>query len=349
MNKGSFTFSLCHGIFGNCETLLYGAAILSEPTWRDMAESIAGEAIERFQDQGAPWPSGALDGSPDPSLLLGDAGIGYHFLRLANPETPSVLLPTTSESVRASLRAREAHRTMSTSIEALTRGDVDSFFATTRRVIGRLLPGHVGLFDAMPPSTELVQEPPSLAAFARTLELIERLGTESEIAALIEDAFLPERMRFESALALRNHHYEILEWLTNVHLDDPPNDDVVVGLSRHTILVSCSWDWDAWLADANLPRPKPGPVSYVIYRRDNLVRIQRIGRFAFAVFSALREPRTLQQAFVGVGEALGVTTPEIEPIREKLKSAVIDQIRQAQRVGIVVVADSFAGHERWRA
>ena len=41
------------------------------------------------------WPTGLAGGGDTPGLLLGTAGIGWFYLRLADPEeTPSVLLPT---------------------------------------------------------------------------------------------------------------------------------------------------------------------------------------------------------------------------------------------------------------
>ena len=39
------------------------------------------------------WPSGLVSRGPNPSLMLGSAGVGYSLLRLYDPKTvPSVLL-----------------------------------------------------------------------------------------------------------------------------------------------------------------------------------------------------------------------------------------------------------------
>jgi lantibiotic modifying enzyme len=86
-------YSLCHGMFGNDETLILGSRILGNPSWEQSAVHRALESIEQYEFSGAGWPSGTIGASPDPSLMLGDAGIGYYLLRLAHTDTPSIVLP----------------------------------------------------------------------------------------------------------------------------------------------------------------------------------------------------------------------------------------------------------------
>lgn len=86
--------SLCHGRGGNCETLIYGAQILGRPEWLRRAEEIALQEIETCAAQRVPWPCGTYGSVEVPGLMLGLAGIGYFYLRLADPAgTPSVLIP----------------------------------------------------------------------------------------------------------------------------------------------------------------------------------------------------------------------------------------------------------------
>jgi len=86
--------SLCHGRTGNSETLIYGSQILGRPELLRRAEEIALQEIETCAAQRLPWPCGTYGSAEVPGLMLGLAGIGYFFLRLANPDsTPSVLIP----------------------------------------------------------------------------------------------------------------------------------------------------------------------------------------------------------------------------------------------------------------
>jgi len=86
--------SLCHGRGGNCDTLIYGAGILGRPEWLRRAEEIGLQEIESCAAQRIPWPCGTYGGVEVPGLMLGLAGIGYFYLRLADPAaTPTVLIP----------------------------------------------------------------------------------------------------------------------------------------------------------------------------------------------------------------------------------------------------------------
>jgi hypothetical protein len=86
--------SLCHGLAGLLDIILIAGEILGEPAFCSRAEELAQALIDRHAAPGD-WPSGAPSGGPNPSLMLGSAGVGYAFLRLHDPESvPSVLLLT---------------------------------------------------------------------------------------------------------------------------------------------------------------------------------------------------------------------------------------------------------------
>jgi lantibiotic biosynthesis protein len=87
-------FSLCHGRAGNADVLIHASQVLGEESWLKTAEAIAEEGLERFERRRTPWPCGLPDANETPDLMLGLAGIGHFFLRLADPaHVPSVLLP----------------------------------------------------------------------------------------------------------------------------------------------------------------------------------------------------------------------------------------------------------------
>jgi class II lanthipeptide synthase len=86
-------FSLCHGLTGNAEALMYGAEILNSEPEEDIATTlnVASAGIERYAASNSPWPCGTHVGET-PNLLLGVAGIGRYYLRLYQPSTPSILI-----------------------------------------------------------------------------------------------------------------------------------------------------------------------------------------------------------------------------------------------------------------
>ncbi len=85
-------FSLCHGCAGNADVLLEADRDLGIPGLRKLAEAIGYEGFERFESQRLPWPCGLPGAGETTSLMLGTAGIGYFYLRLANPKTPTLLM-----------------------------------------------------------------------------------------------------------------------------------------------------------------------------------------------------------------------------------------------------------------
>jgi lantibiotic modifying enzyme len=112
---GKANWSLCHGLAGNAEVLFIGREVLGK-RWDGLAalaREVAYGGIERYANRGHAWPCGARGDTPN--LMLGLAGIGYFYLRLANPAIPSILLLTreafgcgSSEDCRATSSTRRA-------------------------------------------------------------------------------------------------------------------------------------------------------------------------------------------------------------------------------------------------
>ncbi|HEX5705824.1 MAG TPA: lanthionine synthetase LanC family protein [Pyrinomonadaceae bacterium] len=99
-------YSLCHGLGGNSEPLVYGAQVLGRPDLFARAEEVALRGIEAYEAQRLPWPCGTPATLETANLMLGLAGISYYYLRMADPEaTPSLLifLPDTPARLRTSL------------------------------------------------------------------------------------------------------------------------------------------------------------------------------------------------------------------------------------------------------
>jgi lantibiotic modifying enzyme len=87
-------FSMCHGLAGNAEVLIYGAEIMSPEPEKEpaLALSVANFGIERYSAVcRSPWPCGTHVGET-PNLMLGLAGIGHFYLRLYQPLIPSILI-----------------------------------------------------------------------------------------------------------------------------------------------------------------------------------------------------------------------------------------------------------------
>ncbi len=86
-------YSLCHGVFGNAELLLYAAEILNRQELVEEVYAAADDCIINYLNKGIPIPIGIQGGNETPDFMLGSSGIGYFFLRLAfGNRVPRVLV-----------------------------------------------------------------------------------------------------------------------------------------------------------------------------------------------------------------------------------------------------------------
>ena len=98
-------FSLCHGLSGNAELLLCAGVMRGSREDRALADEAGRAGIRAFEENGAIWPCGVNGGGSTPALMLGHAGIGYFFLRLADPDcVPPVVIVLADADRRAMLR-----------------------------------------------------------------------------------------------------------------------------------------------------------------------------------------------------------------------------------------------------
>jgi type 2 lantibiotic biosynthesis protein LanM len=82
-----FDFSLCHGLSGLCETLLYASQVFGDSRYKSLAEKVGLYGIEKYEENGSTWKCGINKGGETPTLMLGLAGIGYFYLQLVDSLT----------------------------------------------------------------------------------------------------------------------------------------------------------------------------------------------------------------------------------------------------------------------
>lgn len=94
-------FSLCHGLAGNADVLLYASDILDDNSYREIARKVGDLGIKLYDKTNTIFPSGVNDPSgltkgqqENPGLLLGLSGTGMFYLRLFDSmNIPSILVP----------------------------------------------------------------------------------------------------------------------------------------------------------------------------------------------------------------------------------------------------------------
>jgi lantibiotic biosynthesis protein len=97
-------FTACHGVFGLIDTLLDGVRS-GRTAHAATLSAIVAYATTQFHRGERAWPSGLMSHEEIGGLMLGNAGIGHIYLRLADPSLPSLLAPG---AVQAATKPNEA-------------------------------------------------------------------------------------------------------------------------------------------------------------------------------------------------------------------------------------------------
>jgi lantibiotic modifying enzyme len=100
VEAGGTDFSLCHGLTGTVECVQEAHRVLGAGVGGlDLPRLVAQHGLESYAQPGLAWPCGTRT-EETPNLMLGLAGIGYFYLRLAAPDVPSILLATSWDLAR---------------------------------------------------------------------------------------------------------------------------------------------------------------------------------------------------------------------------------------------------------
>lgn len=310
-------FSLCHGVFGaDAAVLAVGRA--ADPSLIDRVVERAHDALDRGVGSDR-WPSGVLGNVADCTLLLGEAGVGYHFLGLADPNTPSVLLPICNNlhSIADTTVSREERDR----IEAL---DVAAYFDRSLRVCDRLDTGAICLPEVRDPSQ---------GAPAAVAELLSRAAADH---SMIKDA---------SGLDLAKYHLlatatDFADSVVAKAMREPASqlhwNEIAVQMAPWSLLVTECYDWDSWLQsspEASSPNRYRSARFYIVYRdRDNVVT-QRISGFAHGVLSAVHSGITLRELILAVADFM-----DVEADDDSLRDGVVRQLQSAYDAGLVLLS-----------
>ena len=95
---GQPSYCLCHGAAGDAELFMLAAETLGDMEAAQLAAAVAWHGLTTFAEPKVPWPAGVPGAAEAPGLMLGYAGTGYFYLRVADPAaTPSILLVTAGD------------------------------------------------------------------------------------------------------------------------------------------------------------------------------------------------------------------------------------------------------------
>jgi lantibiotic biosynthesis protein len=317
-------YSLCHGLFGNCETLLLGAEVLGDPALREHAVRCALRGIERYEDAGRPWPCGTLDGASDPGLLLGEAGIGLFLLRLADPRIESVLLVAPPDDAPSARPADD---------DGYQRARVSAVREHFGRTLSRFAALGVGVEALLPPPAD--GDAPAVSDVAAAYaSLRARIDAEADPARreLLEDAFRVDGERYALLASITDYADEFMQSLARRPAEEVDWDAGRFRLTPRTRVVETRFDWQGW-RPAGGGGPERRDAARVLHRTQGQVAESPLSPLAAAVLRVLEEPATVGEAAAAIAEALAGAPGPAE--RQWLRGQVREQLATAYRTGLI--------------
>lgn len=290
------------------------SAVLAQPALRQQAEARAMRGREQFELQDRAWPTHPL-ANGDPSLMIGEAGIGYFYLRMADAAVPS-LLAVNPQARRRRQGERDGYvRLRDENLEGMFGQSLDLFTAhPTARA--RILHGIYGAARTLPLHDAAMRVLTSLQ-----LERGAGSATAAQSRALHRDYARAELLELPNDTSERTH-------VAGVGLTqrDVPWSTVTAHLASSVRIV----DAPPGATDhAGL-----GCAKELLMRRHRTIRSVPLSSLAAIVLSACAdEPTTVDQVMRILSESTTVT----DAVRLHLIEAVQHLLLSAWRSDVVLL------------
>jgi hypothetical protein len=261
-------FSLCHGLAGNADVVLEVARGLGRDRLPEPVRQVAELGWRRFGEAGRPWPSGAFGAAPDPSLLLGEAGVGFFYLRLADPETPSPL------QIRPRPLA-STHRQQEAGYGLAGRELMEEAFGATVKAWNRFLPTP-WTWAPVKLGREPVARTPAAIAHGQLQRRLDR--AEEPTGTKLRQALRRQEQAFLMAAEMGDFVDELRQRLLT-----PALEEIRWPVDRFQLRASCRL----------LAPSRAGAAAVLLYRQDHRIHDRDLSPLAAAVLAAIQEEGSL--------------------------------------------------------
>jgi hypothetical protein len=354
------TFTLCHGGGGNAELFIYAYQVFNDRRYLELAEKVAVKAID-FYEKNKYFYSGFHYGGDmqDMSLFMGNAGIGYFYLRLLNPsQVPSIEAPIVDKPFKPGeplSKSRYPFITISTADvqEELLKKN----FQRTLYCAENLIPQKLGAF--FNDSAYSIDAPSTLTAsfitFMTDAAAAPSLAPGSkEILSDIFDLELEKRRMDE---AIKSHSLlnikDILlneqgEEIIKKAEEDNTFLELVLQLEPNVKLWATRWNWnlageEEWKKNINRPvEPKKEEDeeeeemwAVLLKPMPMWILETELSPFTYTILVELCEPNRVDRVMDATIDAFEALTPDQEKM---LRGKIIDQIKHLLLSGILVEA-----------
>lgn len=276
-------FSLCHGRAGLAEIALEA----TRRGLRDVSRLIARTVDSglREVDTRGRWRSGVQGELPEPSLMVGESGIGLFLLRAVDPNVSSILFIT-------GRRVGHEARPLQTSDSSVPLQVLMPTFV--ERV------GNLGL-DL---STAIMRGGPRGYSAAGVRQVIAEAAASApagDLRRMIHDAARQDLVRLETERQLPDEGIGFIRQVRPQHACDFPAGEVLLHTVPELVIVRSAWQWQSWSV-THAPYPTRGEENVACYLRGRRLACELVHPFAALVLELLRTPLSWPQLLEALRE-----------------------------------------------
>lgn len=323
-------YSLCHGIGGNCESLIYAASALNDQKAFSMAEEFASKGIMEYEERNRAWPCGTMGRTSDPSLMLGEAGIGYYLLRLYSDKIKSVIIVTSNTK----MISREIDENK---LLEVRNKYVEFYFDKTKRFVTKVsyTPERNQLKNFKDKIGDTQSDVTDYYEYLKTIKISK--------PEYFNDLFGIEKIIYLRTIGFDNFSDELVQAIKSEKRDSINWHwkGLKIKLSSSVMLVERNFNWDEYFSEVRNNSlnifPKSEFTPLLIYRQDNNVIIKKLTLFAYIILVSIKEYTQLCSILENVEEAF----EENKPSQKVLETQVVEQLNYFYKAGFIEFESKF--------
>lgn len=311
----SGNYSLCHGFLGNAETLLEASYVLKENSYMDIAMQKVIKGIELFEKKNIPWPCGTMGATTDPSLLVGEAGIAYFLLRIADKTVPSILAIKSGNVVSTKLPPKD-------SLE-LREEYINLYFSNILKGINDAAGKRISRLDEIK-----FKIGESISDVEKVYSYIDGYINSSceSVKAKLDDLFIVEKEKYINSKLNLDFSKEYTEKLL-IEVDKSFDWKICrISLNPFSKLIKTKYNWDNITAgeETSLDGAKEEEQYLLLYKENNKINSKKISLFSFMLFSSLLNGAYLHEVVNSIKNVFEIEPEQINSLTEKIKEQIIN-------------------------
>lgn len=300
-------FVLYYGLFGNAELFIESYKTFKQTKYLSFAEKVVKSALNNIKSCGK-YKSGynaiSKPGEEDWSLLMGNAGIGYFYLRLLDPlNTPSVLYPKLDSVVDKRIKL-SCYKYIKIKLDETRKKIIQNHFERTLFVLDKFIPRKADEYYKQ-------KKPISSNEISSFKKLIKNsLGPLLHSKrSLLQDIYKLELTKFNLDQSIFSYAYldmksylnrEDNEELFKLHIND--FKDAVLIFDPEIKLLTTNWDWEItdeekWKINTDKENiNSEGSDNLVILKQDIFSTKEiNVSKFAAAIIQEFSQKASVQE------------------------------------------------------